>query len=82
VIVPAAGGATEFAQQNHNAIVVDTGQPDVCVSALDKLIAEPSLLQAIRQTSMFDVCQYSPEIAAYNILAALFPAIHNDGVDE
>jgi GT2 family glycosyltransferase len=73
VIVPQAGGASSFARHEENALVSDTNSAESCTTALDRLIRDETLRFQLQQAAMFDVCQYFPEKAAFNILTALFP---------
>ena len=74
VIVPQSGGAESFAKHEHNSIIVDTGAPQSCFDALQSLIMDPKLRNQIQRQALYDVCQFFPEKAAFNILNALFPA--------
>jgi len=40
VIVPAAGGADEYAQHGHNALVVETSDEAACVAGLERLVTD------------------------------------------
>jgi hypothetical protein len=74
VIVPSRGGTTDFAIHKQNALVVDTGQKDNCISALDRLINDTHLRERLGRQAIFDMAQYYPEIPASRILEILFKA--------
>ena len=74
VIVPSRGGATDFAMHEQNALVIDTGQKDNCISALDRLINDAYLRERLSRQAIFDMAQYYPEIPASHILEILFKA--------
>jgi glycosyltransferase involved in cell wall biosynthesis len=73
VIVPHAGGASSFACHAGNALIADTSSPESCAAVLDQLVRDEDLRFQLQQAAIFDVCQYFPEKAAYNILNTLFP---------
>jgi glycosyltransferase involved in cell wall biosynthesis len=73
VIVPQDSGSSSFARHEENALAVDTGSLDSCIAGLDRLIRDEQLRGSLQQRAMFDICQHFPEIAAFNILQALFP---------
>ena len=72
VIVPQEGGANCFARHGENALVVDTSQPETCLTVLDRLVRDEELRHNLQQQAIFDICQYFPENAAYLTLEALF----------
>lgn len=72
VIVPAAGGATEFARHEFNALVVDTSKELQCYSALERLLEDEALRRELGENALVDVQQFFPERAAYELLSALF----------
>ena len=72
VIVPANGGASSFAVHNENALIVDTSSQQLCLESLDRLTLDEKLRTRLQQQALVDACNYYPEKAAYNILAALF----------
>ncbi len=74
VIVPSRGGTTDFAFHEQNAMIVDTGQKDNCISALDRLINDAHLRERLGRQAIFDMAQYYPEIPASRILEILFKA--------
>lgn len=72
VIVPENGGALSFAADHENALVVDTSSPQLCLESLNQLAIDEKLRLRLQRQALNDACDYYPEKAAYNILAALF----------
>ncbi|GAB4524007.1 MAG: hypothetical protein Fur0018_07240 [Anaerolineales bacterium] len=72
VIVPQAGGAESFAIHERNALVVDTTSKPAVLQALERLSADHALRKRIQQHAITDICAYTPEQAAYRLLAALW----------
>jgi GT2 family glycosyltransferase/glycosyltransferase involved in cell wall biosynthesis len=72
-ILPRAGGAGSFARHRENALLVDTRKQDDCLAALESLVEDRPLCERLGRQGMIDVCRFSPELAAFRILAALFP---------
>jgi len=72
-ILPRAGGAGSFARHRENALLVDSSKPSDCVAALEALVEDRLLCQRLGRQGMLDVCRFSPEQAAFRILATLFP---------
>ena len=72
-IVPKAGGASAFAVDGKNALLVDTVSPEPGVAALSRLVEEPSLAARLGDRALVDVAAFSPDAAALRILEALFP---------
>ncbi len=73
VILPETGGATSFARQEENALIIDTSSVESCFEPLDRLIRDEALRSHLQQTAIFDACQYFPEKAAFHTLNTLFP---------
>jgi glycosyltransferase involved in cell wall biosynthesis len=73
VIVPEQGGANSFALHESNALLVDSRNTDACVSTLSRLIEDDNLRVNIQRQAIQDVSQFSPEVASYNLMQALFP---------
>jgi GT2 family glycosyltransferase len=74
VVVPRAGGATSFAADGRNALVVDTSSRDACLAAVVSLIEDPELLSRLRSAATRDIVEHFPERAAFQVLSALFGA--------
>jgi glycosyltransferase involved in cell wall biosynthesis len=72
VIVPENGGAIEFANNEQNAIVIDTSDEEACFNAVDRLIKDRKLTLELQLEGMRKSCSYFPEKAALNILDELF----------
>jgi glycosyltransferase involved in cell wall biosynthesis len=73
VVLPQSGGASSFARHEENSLIVDTASEQSCVDGLQRLIMDAKLRAQIQRRAMYDVCQYAPERAAFNIMKALFP---------
>ncbi len=73
VVVPRAGGCSEFVRHGENGIVVDTRNEVDCLRAVSQLIEDPAQLLSLRQRAVEDIVAFSPEQAGYNILDCLFP---------
>jgi 2-polyprenyl-3-methyl-5-hydroxy-6-metoxy-1,4-benzoquinol methylase/GT2 family glycosyltransferase/glycosyltransferase involved in cell wall biosynthesis len=72
VIVPRNGGASSFATNEENSLVVDTASNVECLNALERLVKDHDLRRHIQKKAMFSICEFFPEKAAYNLLEALF----------
>jgi len=72
VIVPDEGGTHSFAFHEQNALIVDTSSEDACQAALERLIQDHPLRSRLQQQAIRDVCQFPPEMAALNVMKALF----------
>jgi glycosyltransferase involved in cell wall biosynthesis len=72
VVVPRAGGASDFCIHDRNALVIDTSADEACFEAANRLVQDPHLLSRLRQNATIDVCEFTPRRAARRIAAALF----------
>ncbi len=72
VIVPAAGGASSFAADGRNALVVDTARSEACEAALVRLVEDAGLAARLGVAARADMETFRPEGAAARILACLF----------
>jgi len=72
VIVPENGGTDSFARHQHNALIVDSFDEQVCYQALDDLINQTELREALAQQAAWDVAAHYPERSAYVLLEKLF----------
>jgi GT2 family glycosyltransferase/glycosyltransferase involved in cell wall biosynthesis len=72
VIVPQRGGAASYVQHGENGIVVDTSSREACRTALEQLVMDRELRIRLQRQAIFDICQFFPERAAYNVLSAIF----------
>lgn len=75
VIVPQAGGASSFAVDGRNALVVDTKTLESCVQALSRFLDEPDLSIRLGRMGVEDVARHSPERATLGVLEILFGAL-------
>ncbi|MGQ0571175.1 MAG: glycosyltransferase, partial [Armatimonadota bacterium] len=71
-IAPLEGGASSFARNGENALLVDTSSQEACAAALERLIMDEQLRRHLQAQAIVDVCEYPPERAAYRILESLF----------
>ena len=74
VVVPREGGATSFARDGVNAVLVDTTSRSSCVGELERLVADPGRRRPIAACALRDVTRYTPENAAFAMLEVLFGA--------
>ena len=72
VIVPKNGGATSFARNDVNSLVIDTSTADSCRAALERLVGDRDLIARLGHRAMFDACQHHAERAAFRMLDNLF----------
>ncbi len=72
VLVPEAGGASSFAVDGRNALVVDTRTLEPCVAALSRLLEEPGLAGRLGRQAAEDVARHVPAQAAVRVLECLF----------
>ncbi len=72
VIVPQNGGASSFAIDEHNSLIVDTNSQEACLNQLNRLILDEQLRLRLQKQALEDICQYFPEKVAYNTLKFLF----------
>lgn len=72
VIVPQAGGASSFAVDGRNALVIDTRTLEPCVEALSRFLREPDLAPRLGRTGAEDIARHVPEGAAVRVLECLF----------
>ncbi len=72
VIVPQRGGAPSFVRHEENGIITDTSVEKDCLAALQRLIVDDELRARLQRRAMFDICQFFPEKAAFNILNVIF----------
>lgn len=72
-VVPEHGGATDFAIDGVNALVVDTRDEQACFDAAARLIADDGLRQRLQVRAISAATAHAPWRAAYAIMDALFP---------
>ena len=72
VIVPAKGGASSFARNESNALLVDTSSRADCLAAMERLVDDRFLRRRLGRQAARDVLAHEPEEAAFRILEVLF----------
>lgn len=63
-VVPAAGGAYEYAQHNKNALVLDSTDEAGCFEAVSRLLSTPVELLQLRRAGLTTAAKYSVHAAA------------------
>lgn len=63
-VVPATGGAHEYAQHNHNALIIDTLDEAHCFDSVSCLLASPDQLLRLQCAGMQTAARYSVHAAA------------------
>jgi glycosyltransferase involved in cell wall biosynthesis len=63
-IVPAVGGAHEFARDGENALVVDTSDRGAVFAAVSELVGDPDRVAALRAAARQTGSEYSVARAA------------------
>jgi glycosyltransferase involved in cell wall biosynthesis len=81
VIVPQRGGAISFVKDESNGLMTDTSSKAACLAALERLTTDVELRTRLQTQATFDICQFFPERAAYNILSAMFGSDRRDIFD-
>ena len=71
VTVPESGGATSFARNEENSLVVDTSSTQSCWEALQQLLEDAQLRGRIQRNALAQICRFFPERPAFNIMSAL-----------
>lgn len=72
-VVPEQGGASEFAVDNINALVVDSADEQACFDAVARLIEDHALRQRLQLQAIAAATRCEPWGAAYALMDALFP---------
>jgi len=72
VLVPKNGGAIEYITHRENGMVSDTSYYQACLNTLVELIEDDQLRTNIQIKGLYDVVNYFPEKASYNILKVIF----------
>ena len=72
VIVPRNGGCQDFVKDGINGFLIDTTDRRSCTDALEKLINDEKLRKKMCSQSIIDVCRFPAELAALNMLKAIF----------
>jgi GT2 family glycosyltransferase/glycosyltransferase involved in cell wall biosynthesis len=71
VIVPEHGGTSEYAENDVNALVVDTSDWEACMTATRHLVEDRTLRERLSKTAMSTVARYSIQQAAASILSVV-----------
>lgn len=72
VIVPKAGGATEFCTHMVDGLVVDTSSEAACVHSLSVLIENPHLRDRLSRAAIGSAARFPPELSAARLVEILF----------
>jgi glycosyltransferase involved in cell wall biosynthesis len=72
VILPKDGGATSFAADGRNALIVDTRAPEPGLAALSRLVEDAGLAGRLGDRALEDMAAFVPERPALRILEVLF----------
>lgn len=72
VIVPMHGGASSFATNEVNALVVDTEDAQQCQAALERLIQDTDLRIRLQRQALRDIVGLHPEQSAFRIINTLW----------
>lgn len=72
-VVPREGGASDFATNERNALVVDTRSEEACVEALLRLAKDVDLRRRLMSAAPAVADVHVPEAPALALLEALFP---------
>jgi len=71
VTVPESGGATSFARDEENSLVVDTSSSAACWEALQRLLEDAELRGRLQRNALAQICRFFPERPAFNMVSAL-----------
>jgi len=71
-ILPSAGGASTFAEDGRNALMVETSSAEPGLTALARLVADPELAGRLGDRALEDLSAFAPEKSALRILEVLF----------
>lgn len=82
VVVPAAGGAHEYARNGTTALVVDTSDDAACFEALDRLVGDDALRTKLQVKGRRRSRDYTLRRAALSELTVLRTAYELAGLDE
>lgn len=72
VILPKKGGASEFADNEKNCLLIDTESEQICYEQLSRLINEERLREKLAYQALKDMCKYYPERCTYRLLECIF----------
>lgn len=74
-LVPALGGADEYAVDGVNAIVVDTQDIGASFAKLTEILSDPDRMAAMRLAALSAAARYSPRRAALSEMIVLAPPL-------
>jgi GT2 family glycosyltransferase/glycosyltransferase involved in cell wall biosynthesis len=72
VIVPQQGGASAYARDGGNCLVINSSSRRACHKAVSRLVDDEALRTRLQAQGLADACAFYPEKPTYNILTALF----------
>jgi len=72
VLVPQFGGASSYAVDGQNSLVVDMSSFENVWMAMQRLIDDENLRTKLQRNAVHDICSFFPEKAAANMLKVLF----------
>ena len=74
-LVPAAGGANEYAMHDQTALIVDTTDENACFDAVHTLVMDPFRLKRLQRAGLETAARYSVHAAAVSELLVLETAL-------
>jgi GT2 family glycosyltransferase len=80
VVVPREGGASEFASDGVNALVVDTTDEEACYQAAEHLVLNPDLRGLLGAEGITTAADYSIPRAVLSELAVLTSTAHETSI--
>ena len=72
-VVPQNGGCIDFAENERNALIINTHSKQACINSVSRLIDDEDTRKTISYNAIHDICEFYPEKAAYSFLNAVFP---------
>ena len=81
VIVPEHGGTSEYAENDVNALVVDTTDKNACIAATQRLVETRELRKRLSRNAKPTAARYSTRAAAASILAVLSASVETYSVE-
>lgn len=73
VILPETGGVHSYAQNDRNALLIDTKNMNECFKKLEQLIKDEYFRKSLQAQAIHDSAKFYPEAAAFNLMELLFP---------
>lgn len=77
VVVPIAGGGSEYAVHQENVLVLDTLNEPACFAAISGLLENPVALKRMRHNGLLTAARYSVHAAAASEVVLLEPVLNN-----